>query len=57
MAEGVGFKQEDDLVIVALKVPPGTKNRSIDVKFTETTVQAGLQGASPSLQVEVTTSF
>lgn len=50
----VAFKQEDDLVIVALTVPAGTKNRSIDVKFTETTVQAGLVGAPPLLQVHLT---
>lgn len=46
-----GFKQEDDLVIVSVKVPAGTKNRSIEVKFTEASVQAGLQGAPPLLQV------
>lgn len=52
MADPVAFKQEDDLVIVALKVPAGTKNRAIDVKFAETSVVASLHGApAPLLQV------
>lgn len=50
MADSVGFKQEDDLVIVALKVPAGTKNRAIDVKFAETSVVATLHGAQPPVR-------
>jgi len=46
----VELKQEDELVIVSILVPPETKKKEVEVKFTDTSVKVSLKDKSPLIQ-------